>query len=181
MQTGGDTAFVGLVRRAYSGDARAGELTWKNNFYLERGPYDIISVLDENKDSKPYVVWGPVIDLFDPTLPALGQKTVQPGEQSVLYDLSRVADKQGPRVLAAASRTYDAKATAHSYAFVARSPVNTENSMRVLLPARPVRVDVTDAAGHPLADVRSSWDEVSHTEYLGFANSPEGVRVRLSW
>ena len=58
----------------------------KNNFYLESGPYDIISVMDENTDTKPYHVNGPVIDLFDPQLPVLAQKDVQPGEQSLLFD-----------------------------------------------------------------------------------------------
>jgi hypothetical protein len=181
MQTGGDTAFVGAVRSAFTGDARAGALIFKNNFYLERGPYDIVSVLDENEDRKPYVVRGPVIDLFDPRLPVLDQKTVQPGEQSLLYDLSRVADKRQPRVLAAASRTYDARATAHSYAFVTKSPVNTQNSMRVLLPEKPTRISVTDSQGRPVTDVTSSWDGVSGTEYLGFANSPDGVKVELAW
>jgi hypothetical protein len=26
-----------------------------------------------------------------------------------------------------------------------------------------------------------SWDAGSHTEYLGFDNSPDGVRVTLNW
>ena len=176
LQTGGDSAYFRTVSAAY-----VKPLVVKNNFYLERGPYDIISVLDENADSRPYVVKGPVIDLFDPQLPVLASKTVYPGEQSLLYDLSRVADRSKPWVLAAASRNYDVRATANSLSFVAKSPENTQNSMRVLLPARPVDIVATDSKGQRVIDMQTSWDTSSNTLYLGFANSPEGIKIELKW
>jgi hypothetical protein len=52
--------------------------------------------------------------------------------------------------------------------------------MRVLLPSAPSAVRVTDAQGAAVSDVQSSWDEGSHTEFLGFANSPDGVKVELT-
>jgi hypothetical protein len=181
LQPGGDSTYFSLVSGAYTNDAKAGALVVKNNFYLERGPYDIISVLDENADGHPYVVKGPVIDLFDPQLPVLATKTVYPGEQSLLYDLSRVADRSQPRVLASASRNYDARVSGREFSFVAKSPLNTENSMRVLLPARPVDIVVTDSRGQRVFDLQTSWDVSSNTLYLGFANSPQGIKVDLTW
>ncbi|GGA83419.1 hypothetical protein [Puia dinghuensis] len=181
LQAGGDSSYFRLVRQGYEQDARAGTLTIKNNFYLQRGPYDIISVLDENADSRPYVVHGDVIDLFDPRLPVLAEKTVAPGEQALLYDLGRVGDKGQPRVLASASRNYAERVGIRSYSFVAKSPVNTVNSVRVLLPSQPVAILLTDSRGQAVADVESSWDEGSHTEWLGFANSPDGISVELKW
>ena len=175
LDPSGDTAYIRVLQEAYKG------LTFKNNFYLERGPYDIISVLDENDDTASYVVKGPVIDLFDPQLPVLTQKVVHPGEQSLLYDLRRSADKTRPKVLASASRIYQEHIGARSYSFVAKSPVSTTNSVRVLLPAQPVEIRVTGSDGQPLTGVRSSWDAYSGTLYLGFENSPEGVNVRLAW
>jgi hypothetical protein len=180
LQHDGDGAYLDVLKKAFETDAHAGALILKNSFYLQRGPYDIISVLDENPDARPYVVKGPVIDLFDPTLPVLDAKTVAPGEQSLLYDLARVADKTRPSVLAAAARIYSETLNARAFSFVAKSPVNTVNSMRVLLPSRPTAVSVTDAQGAAVSDVQSSWDEGSHTEFLGFANSPEGVKVELT-
>ncbi|MEP6611780.1 MAG: hypothetical protein ABJA76_07850, partial [Mucilaginibacter sp.] len=85
MQASNDEKFVGLVKEGYENDAKAGKITFKNSMYVERGPYDVIAVMDENSDSKPYVVKGPVIDLFDPQLPVLAEKTVNPGEQALLY------------------------------------------------------------------------------------------------
>src|ERR1700761_3781677 len=181
MQANNDDTYINLLKQAYEKDARAGELTFKNNFYLERGPYDIVSVMDENPDSKPYVVKGPVIDLFDPQLPVLSEKTINPGEQSLLYVLGRVADKKKPQVLTSASRIYDEKVQAGSYTFIAKSPAKTLNSARVLLPSQPKTITVTDNNGQTITDVKSSWDASSNTEYLGFANSPDGIKVELKW
>ena len=181
LQSNNDTAFVNTVKRAYEDDAKAGTFEEKNNFYLERGPYDIISVMDENDDTKPYVVKGPVIDLFDPELSILSQKEVQPGEQSLLYDLSRVTNKSKPKVLAGASRVYEEKISSNSYSYVAKSPINTVNASRILLPSKPSDIIVTDSKGNTDGDVKSSWDESSKTLFLGFDNNPEGIHVSLKW
>ena len=181
LQPGGDDKYVPLVKQAYEKDAKGGDLVMKNNFYLERGPYDIISVLDENMDSKPYVVKGPVIDLFDPQLPVLAEKEVAPGEQALLYDPTRMKDKSKPKVLASASRNYEERVSGKSFSFIAKSPLKTVNSLRVLLPSRPVSVTVTDSQGQPVGDVSSSWDASSNTEWLGFPNSPDGIHVNLKW
>jgi len=174
MDAGGDKPYLEVVKQA-------GELKFKNDLYLERGPYDIVAVLDENADGKPHVVKGPVIDLFDPQLPVLAEKKVEPGEQALLYDCRRMAGVAKARVLAAAARVYEEQHTGRGYSFVAKSPVNTQNSIRVWLPAKPVALAVTDDKGQPVAGVETSWDATSKTEWLGFGNSPQGVRVVLKW
>jgi hypothetical protein len=179
MKAGEDTGYVYLLKQAYK--IRGGELQLKNNFYLQRGPYDIVSVMDESVSSDPYVINGPVIDLFDPQLPVLTQKTVQPGTQAFLYNISRIADKAKPQVLASACRIYDEAVRDKYYSFIAKSPLNTRNSMRILLPAAPTQTIITDSKGEKIADVQSSWDEASHTCYLGFDNSPDGIKVELGW
>jgi hypothetical protein len=181
LQANNDASYINLVKQAYEKDAHAGKIAYKNSLYLERGPYDIVSVMNENADSKPYTIKGPVIDLFDPQLPVLAQKTVPPGQQSLLYALNRVANKKQPKVLASASRVYDEHIQADGYSFVAKSPINTVNSMRVLLPAQPKHIKVTDNIGKIITDVKSSWDVSTHTLYLGFDNSPDGIKVNLKW
>jgi len=181
LQSNNDQVYIDEVKKAFEQDAKAGELTFKNNLYLERGPYDIISMMDENTDGKSYTVKGPVIDLFDPQLPVLAQKVVNPGEQSVLYDLNRVADKTQPKVLASASRIYNENVQSGSYSFVAKSPINTLNSMRVLLPQKPKNIKVTNNTGETVIDLKTSWDTSSNTLYLGFDNSPDGIKVDVSW
>lgn len=181
MEAGKDEALLSIVKEAYETDAHAGKLEYKNSFYLERGYYDIISVLDENTDRKPLLVKGPVIDLFDPLLPVLAGKTVNPGEQSFLIDLSRITDRSRPQVLASASRVSDELVRSTAYSFICKSPVNTRNSMRILLPERPAGMNSTDSKGQVLTGIQSSWNEATHTLWLGFDNSPEGIRIGLYW
>lgn len=181
MQANNDGGYINTLKQAYQKDAHAGELTFKNNLYLERGPYDIVAVMDENADTRPYVVKGPVIDLFDPQLPVLAEKTINPGEQSLLYVVNRVADKKRPQVLTSASRIYEEVIKPGSYSFVAKSPAKTVNSARILLPAQAKTIKVTDNMGQIITDTKSSWDPSSNTLYLGFANSPDGIKVDLKW
>ncbi|MBN9382348.1 MAG: hypothetical protein J0H74_16385 [Chitinophagaceae bacterium] len=180
MEGGEDERYIDVLKDAYR-TTSTGELQLKNYFYLQRGPYDIVSVMDESVSTDPYIINGPVIDLFDPQLPVLSQKTVQPGAQAFLYNTRRVTDKNKPQVLASACRIYDEIARARSYSFIAKSPLNTRNSMRILLPAAPAQTTLTNAKGEKITDVQSSWDEASHTCYLGFDNSPDGIKVELGW
>jgi hypothetical protein len=181
LQANQDKQFVDVVKQLYEQKAKAGKLTFKNHFYLNRGPFEIISVMDEGVNAEPYTIKGKLIDLFDPTLPVLSQKTVQPGEQAYLFNIERAENPKTPQVLAAASRVYDEKISKNSYSFVAKSPANTNNVMRILLPAEPKKITVTEAAGKLITDVKNSWDSSGKTCFLGFENSPEGVKVQLEW
>ena len=169
MQEKGDESLLKVIGQAY------GKLEMKNHFYLERGSYVMASVLDEGMVSdQPLVLKGSYIDLFDPTLPVLKQKEVQPGQQAFLFDISAVKDKKNPQVLAAASRQYDEARTRNSYSFVAKSPAETNNVMRVLLPGEPKQVKVSVAS-------QNQWDADTHTLLLQFENLPEGVKVEIDW
>ena len=182
MKADGDKEYVDAVSRLYKEKAHTGELQFKNSFYLERGVYDLVSVLDESVSDTPYIMKGRLIDLFDPELPVLEQKVVNPGEQAFLLNMARIADPDRPQVLCGAARVYEEKVKETSYEFVAKSPVHTTNVMRVLLPEAPKSVTITDAKGNELSQNASSvWDEKSHTSLLKFENSPEGVRVAYKW
>ncbi len=172
LEKGGDAKLMETVREAY------GKLDIKNSFYLERGCYTLAAVVDESEaGDSPLTLKGKFIDLFDPELPVLREKTVKPGEQAFLFDISRVKDKKQPQVLAAASRQYDEQRTANSYSFVAKSPAQTSNVMRILLPkkAKSVKVEGTKDC---------TWDWNSNdlnTLLLKFENNPDGVKVNITW
>jgi hypothetical protein len=180
MEAGQDGEFVNQVKKGYEQYAKAGQLITKNYFLLNRGPYDIAAVLDENDNKQPLVIKGPVIDLFDPGLPVLPEKTVNPGEQAFLYQLSRVKNNGQPKVLAAASRVYDEKTTGKNYSFVVKSPAKTINIMRLLLPGKPVSVSaIKDGAA--ITITKNEWDEKTKTCLLEFDNFSEGVTVSVNW
>lgn len=169
ITAGADSLLLQALKSAY------GPYEQKNSFVLHRDPYVIASVVDESPISnEPLVLKGRFIDLFDPSLPVISEKVVSPGEQAFLYDVDKVADNTRPQVLAAASRQYDETFTSHSFSFVSKSPANTDNVMRILLPKEPNIVNVS-------AESRSSWDAPSHTLLLEFENDPNGVSVHLGW
>lgn len=180
LNSSGDTSLREKVEMLYE-QSTGKKIEYKNNFYLRRGPYEIISVMDEGENADPYIVKGKLIDLFDPTLPVLSQKKVLPGEQACLYNIEQVANPGKPQVLASASRVYEEKIEKKSYSFIVKSPVNTTNAMRVLLPAEPKKISVIDEKGKLITDVKTSWDEPSKTSFLSFENDPDGIKVKLDW
>jgi hypothetical protein len=175
-----DGEFVKTIEKLYETGTGAGALVFKNHFTLTRGPYEIISVVDENADRSPYMIRGTLIDLFDPDIPVLNEKQVSPGEQAFLYNIGSVEDPEKPQVLATAARVYDEKIAKHSYSFVAKGPLNTTNVMRVLLPEKVSGIEITDPAGK-LVQSDTSWDASSKTCFLRFENNPDGVHVKLRW
>lgn len=176
LAAGGDEKFVNTVCMLYSEKAKGGKVEFKNNFYLERGPYDIVAVMNESTSSDPYIVTGTLIDLFDPELPVLDSKEIRPGYCGYFLDIDRVKKGQ-PKVLAASNRVYDETVTRNSYSYVAKSPIRTTGVSRVLLPEAPASVTVN---GKEVLD-KTAWDESSHTYFLSYENNPDGVSVSFEW
>lgn len=176
LSAGGDRKFLDTVCRLYSEKAKAGKVEFKNSFYLERGPYDIVAVMNESVSDAPYTVTGTLIDLFDPELPVLKSKEIAPGYCGYFMDLDRVK-KDGPKVLAASNRTYDEEVSKNSYSYVSKSPVHTTGISRVLLPSRPSSVLVN---GTEVFDA-GNWDNDSMTYLLTYENNPDGVSVKFVW
>ena len=177
LTKGGDAPLVESVKRLYEGAARGGELLFKNNFRLERGPYELVAVMDESVSDDPCRIEGRLIDLYDPELPVVTSREIRPGEQGLFLNLDRVGQPRRAQVLAAACRTYDEVRGKRSFAFVAKSPAHTTNVMRILLPEAPKELRV----GGKEVSVEGCWDEASHTCLLRFENDPDGVQVRIGW
>lgn len=177
LTKGGDAPLVESVKRLYEGAAHGGELLFKNNFRLERGPYELVAVMDESVSDDPCRIEGRLIDLYDPELPVVTSREIRPGEQGLFLNLDRVGQPRRAQVLAAACRTYDEVRGKRSFAFVAKSPAQTTNVMRILLPEAPKEIFV----GGKEVSVEGCWDEASHTCLLRFENDPDGVQVRIGW
>ncbi|MGV8962467.1 MAG: hypothetical protein ACOH2V_03700 [Candidatus Saccharimonadaceae bacterium] len=176
-----DKEFVEKVKYLYEEKTNGKSLEFKNNFFLERGPYDLVSVLEESVNEEPYVIKGLLIDLFNPQLPVITEKIVIPGEQAFLYNLERVENSQKPQVLASASRIYDEVSSKSNYSFIVKSPIRTTNSMRILLPSAPVKVLIKDHNNNQIQDYKYDWDQKSKTYWLEFENDSEGIKVDIKW
>lgn len=182
LKQGGDKHFVESVEKAYS--ETAGRLQQKNSFYLERGPYTLVAVLDENMVSdEPFTLKGEYIDLFSPELTYCSKVDILPGQQGYFFDLKKISKKR-PQVVAAASRQYDEQTTANSYSFVCKSPQNTTNILCLYLPKtyKSPRITCTDTEGKAVTYKARTTDApagalAKHLLWLSFENSPDGVRV----
>src|SRR5699024_9420178 len=126
---------------------------------------------------KPFYIKGTLIDLYNPQLPIFHSKKIKPGEQGLFLDIDRVQDKKKPQILAAASRAYNEKRTAHSYSYIAKSPIHTTNISRILLPEKPKILLINGEKQLNL----NQWDPHSMTYLLKFENSPDGVSVMFKW
>lgn len=171
----GDLKFVDEVSRLYS-KSKAGKLEMKNSFELVRGAYRILAVVDESVSETPLTVDGTFIDMFDPNLPVLARKTVNPGEQALLFDVDKIGSREA-QVIVSASRESDEVRGDRSYSYLTKSPIETTNVSRVWLPSAPVSVKID---GNEVCDP-SLWDKKSNTYLIKFENSPEGRRVEFAW
>ncbi|GHE39207.1 hypothetical protein [Sphingobacterium griseoflavum] len=176
LKTDNSEQLVKMAEARYKA-AAGGTLAFKNHFHLQRGPFELIAVLDESVDTEAYRIQGTLIDLFDPELPVYRAQAIAPGKQAYFFNVDLVKDKKKPQVLAAASRVYQEQTTASGYAYVAKSPIETTNISRVLLPKRPKSVTVD---GREVFDAQQ-WDKASSTYRLGFENNPDGVAVKFLW
>lgn len=181
LNVGGDTKLIDIVKNLYENVAKAGKLQFKNNFHLTRGNYELVSVMDESVSDEPFKMEGLFIDLFDPQLSILSDKTVQPGNQSMLFNIKSVKNKTTPQVLATAARVSDEKHSKGMYSFIAKSPIETVNVMRVLLPSKPKVCDIFNSDGSQLASALWEWDKSSNTVLIRFDNNPDGISVKITY
>jgi len=177
MAVGGDAPLVETLRAA-CGKA----LKEKNSFRLDRGPYTLAAVIDESPAGvRPMTLKGLYIDLYDHTLPVVKQKTLQPGQQALLYDVRRAPKgRNTPQVLASASRQESETYDGTTWSFVSKSPKGTRNIMRLLLPGQPAEITLTDGTTNErVTPTICRWDRGSRTLLLSFANNPDGIKVEL--
>ena len=179
LDKSGDKELMEAVETLYN--KKTGKnLIFKNNFVLKRGPYDIAAVTDESVSDEPLVLRGSYIDLFDPALPVITEKTVKPGEQAFLYNLKRTDGKRKAQVVASSGRVYDESTGKKLYSFTVKGPVNTTCVMRVLLPKKPVARSITDKEGLS-KNSTFEWDDTSKTCLIKFENDPDGIEVHIKW
>ncbi|MDP4275492.1 MAG: hypothetical protein Q8907_14550, partial [Bacteroidota bacterium] len=79
------------------------------------------------------------------------------------------------------SRVYNEINEGKTYSFITKSPSGTQDVMRILLPAKPIETILTDSKGGAVANVKEDWDEITHTCFLQFENSCDGIQVSLKW
>ncbi|MCP4643849.1 MAG: hypothetical protein GY851_25630 [bacterium] len=157
----------GLVRDALA--HHGASLKTQNHLLIRRGPYVIASVFDESISDEPLSLKGRYVDLFDPSLPVLTERTLAPNERTMLYDLEH-GDSTGPVVVAAGARVTKQLAAAGEFRFTTRGPAATTATARVRLPRKPGAIHV-----EPAVPVEHQWDASSRTLWMSFPNQARAV------
>ena len=162
-----------LVRDALA--AQGTTLDTQNYLSLRRGPYVVAMGLDETLPGPPHELSGPFIDLFQPQLPAINSKRLDPGTPALLYDLGW-ADQHlpKPRVAVASARIRDEVADEKGFTFSARGPAGTAAIVWVRLDAEPAAVAI-----EPAAPLESTWDPTRNLLRVTFENRARWTRVAV--
>ncbi|MEW6235647.1 MAG: hypothetical protein AB1656_09695 [Candidatus Omnitrophota bacterium] len=151
----------------------------KNYFHLQRGAYDIAAAMNESVSDQPYVIKGPVVDLFDSQLPLLKEKAVAPDQRVFLLNLARVK-KPAPCILAASSRAYEEKREKGYYSFTMKGPASTNGIARLLLPVEHKSLSAKGPDGQAI-DLQPQWDAGTRTLLIRYPNQPDGVDIEIEY
>ncbi|RAP73789.1 hypothetical protein [Paenibacillus montanisoli] len=162
--------------------AKDAALRWQatNSMVLRRGPYIIAAVLEESVHDEPLTLRGAYVDLLSADLAVRDAVTLAPGQQALLYDLSRVAGDGGVALVAAASRVEGFGEREDGFSFLARGPEGTLASARFRCPREPQAVFIAAAEG-PAEQAVFEWHAESATVLIRYANRPESVSVEVRW
>jgi hypothetical protein len=152
------------------------ELKTQNYLMLRRGPYVAASVLEDSVSEETLILRGHFIDIFNSTLPVVVERSLAPGERTLLYDLDWArAHGVKEKVAAAAARVKKESASANGYDITLRGPKGTHANARILLPAAPAKIETKQQI-----QVDSQWDADSSTLFLSLENTGDDVTVSLS-
>ena len=149
----------------------------QNYLMLRRGAYLIAAVMDESILEDPLLLKGSYIDIFNPNLPLVKKKLVNPGEVALLYDLGKL-NRIKPKVLLSASRISDENVQGNIFTFLSGGPQGVRAKTRVFLPSKPKEIKV-ETLNEKVQNFRQLWDDDSNTLLLTYQNLPEGLRVEV--
>jgi hypothetical protein len=158
-------------------------LQWKSKpyFKIRRGPYLIVSILDESVSEEQVVISGPMVNLFDSKLSVLSLVALKPGEQALLYDIEAGRPTDGEvSVIAASSRIEGLSESATGFRFIAKGPANMEATARLYCKARPLSAQYV--VQERTVPVIWEWDPDSKTVLLQYEHGNENkAEVSVRW
>jgi hypothetical protein len=146
-------------------------------FILHRGPYVIVSALDEAVDRNAVELRGNYVDLFDAKLPVLKEITVPQGTEALLLDLDKV---MGQTVLIAAASRIEAveEISSIGFRFFALGPDHVRGVARFRCAEQPQLVKLHGSDGGWTAG-SFEWHEESSTVLIHYDNDPDGITIEV--
>lgn len=159
-------------------NAVASELSWRNYFDMQRGPYRIACVMEECRSDEPLVLKGSFVDVLDNAYPIVKEKKLNPGEHALLFDLDKVR-QESVRIIGTSARIFSLEETDTGYTLVCKAADRVNVTMRLKLD-KPVRtVTAVDEHGVQMK-AEGAWDEATSTVLLSFPSTNAMTTVQLT-
>ena len=138
-------------------------IPFRNHLIIKRPPYLIAAVMDESVSDEPLTLKGCYVDMFSPAFDVLDQKSIAPGEQTMLCDLNGFDSKE-PHVIGTSVRINSMEWADSGLRLRIRGAGNFTAHIRLMLPFPP-ETAVID--GEPC---QMEYDNVSKTALLTFTS-----------
>ncbi|MBR3928078.1 MAG: hypothetical protein IKJ65_03635 [Clostridia bacterium] len=148
----------------------------KNHFIMKRGPYRIIACMEECPSNEPVTIYGKFIDMLSDDFAFIREKTIQPGEVAIVYDLDSLKNKQA--ILATTARIESMTNAENVCEIVLKAALNIDVMMRLKLDAKEKNVYVRDEMGE-IKGVESAFDEKSGTLFIKFKSTNQKTYVSI--
>jgi len=152
------------------------EYAYKNHFIMKRGPYRVIACMEECRSDSPVTICGNFVDMLSDNFAPICEKTVKPGEVSILYDLDCMKDNQ--TILATTARIESMTDTEAGCEIVLKAALNIDVMMRLKLDAKGKNVYAKDETGE-IKDMEASFDEKSGTLFIKFESTNQKTTVGI--
>ena len=154
-----------------------------NFISIRRGEYVVSAVMDESVSDRPLTHRGLFVDMLDPELPVVIEKTVRPGEYAVLTDLARGPGETA--VVGTSIRVNGLTENENGFVLIGCG-ADCDARIRLRLPKAPASVRCTvrsafaENAGETEVPIAAEWDEKSGTVLLRFRNTAGETRIVMT-
>ncbi len=152
----------------------AKEHSYQNHFIMKRGPYKIVACMEECLSNDPVTINGNFIDMLSDDFAPVYEKTVQPGEVAIVYDLDLM--KKDQAIIATTARIESMESSENECVIILKAALNIDVMMRLKLDEKGKKVYAKDETGE-IKDMESSFDEKSGTLFIKFKSTNQKTHV----
>ena len=146
-----------------------------NSLVMERGPYRLISVMDESCSKEPYRVAGNFADLCTDGYPLIHEISVPCGEERILFDYDRM-EANDCYIVATAARVERLSFENERIELWEKAADRIHVHTRMWLSWRPMKWEAVDEDGIPVP-LQIEWEEESHTVLLSYDSIDKLVKI----
>jgi hypothetical protein len=155
--------------------AEGAKWDYSNRLVLRRGPYVIAAVMDESVCDDALTLKGSFADAFTHDFALISEKTVKPGENTLLYDLGFC--REDLCVIGSAARIFELGEENGKRKLRCRAAADVAASIRIYCKKPWKESGAVDSDGKTV-DIKTSWDEKTSTVLLTFTGNAKDISIR---